>query len=103
MRPANVRPVQPVNTATFYACLWNGHARSTSDIRWMAEEFGWKVNGEITKQVRGRNQRALLITARNRKQYTLLVGDWVIALGANGSIRVCSDKQFRQDYKEAGQ
>lgn len=102
MSPAAVVAVQPINTATFYAVRWqdNDDGRSAAAIHWMADEFGWKVHGVMSVAIRGRMRRALLIVGRNRKQYRALHGDWIIALGANGSIRICSDKQYKIDYKE---
>lgn len=96
--------VVPVKVATFKAVRWYGDDENTIPlVETLAEQYGWKVNGVLPVTVRGRRRYALTVTGRNRKQYRALKGDWIIALGQNGSIRICSDKQFRQDYKETGQ
>lgn len=93
-RPEGVKVVVPVNTAEFHARQWDCTDAGFMDIDWMANQFGWVLRIANDPTV-------LHINGRNRKKYTVKQTDWVIALGANGSIRVCSDRQYRQDYREA--
>lgn len=90
--------VVPVNTAEFVAVRWlaDGFGKSDGAIAWMGERYGWTVRFEHKS-----HEDLLFIYGRNRKKYTVRKGDWVIALGTNGSLRVCSDRQFKQDYREA--
>lgn len=91
--------VQPTNIATFAATQWQGEDADPC-LEWMANEFGWTLKGVRTSTIRGKEVPHLFIIGRSKKQYRVHPGEWVVALGASGSIRVCSDTQFQQDYKE---
>ena len=64
----------------------------------MAERYGWKILGMRDSIRKG---RALLIVGKNHKRYLVSHGDYIIALGANGSLRVATLKEFDRDYREA--
>lgn len=100
MRPEEVLLVRPVNVATFHATRWTGDDPDT-DVAWMAEQFGWKVNGVFSRTTA--TSPYLLITGRNRTQYRVKMGEWIIALGTNGSLRIVTDRQFKRDYREASE
>lgn len=102
MKPDKVLRVVPAKIAVFHAVRWDGKEPG-EELRWMADEFGWRIKGVFPAMIRGRERDSLLIVGRSRKQYRALPGDWIVALGANGSIRVCSDSTFREDYREEAQ
>lgn len=86
--------VQPRRIAKFHAVRLIDNT-SISPINWMARQFGWKV-------VEREDLDVLIIHGRNHKRYVVKYGEWVVALGTNGSLRVCTDRLFRNDYKETG-
>lgn len=92
-RPEGVKMVRPVGIVSFEATRWTS-TEAGEAIDWMAARFGWRV-GHVGTELR--------IHGRNGKRYPVKEGNWVIALGTNGSIRVCSDKQYRQDYREVSE
>lgn len=69
-------------------------------LMWMAERFGWKVGGEAVLYRGGKKYPALLLIGKNKHRYKIRSSDWVIALGSNGSLRVVTDRQYREDYRE---
>lgn len=91
--------VQPVNTATYKAVQWDETDATVATIGLLVNECGARVNGITPAKVFGRKVDALTITGKNKKQYRLLKGDWLIILG-KFSIRTCSDTTFNRDYKE---
>lgn len=90
MRPEGIRLVAPVNVAEFHATKWNGED-DTPALEWLADRFGWTL-----KPLEGK----IIITGRHHKRVPLTPGNWVVALGANGSVRVVSERVFRRDYRE---
>jgi hypothetical protein len=94
-RPETVRVVTPVNVAEFHAVQWDGDP--FPGIIWLADRFGWRFRKHAG------HPNTLVIYGRNGKRYTVPPGEWVIALGTNGSIRVCTDREFRKDYREASE
>lgn len=91
--PSGVCKVRPVNTVDFHATQWNGLA--ITDIEWMAATFGWKFKYGVE------DPTTLVINGRNGRRYSVRPGQWVVALGTNGSLRVCSDRTFQRDYRKA--
>lgn len=94
-KPDYIIDVQPTNISTFSAFKWIGDPDDEA-LLWMAERFGWVLGG-LTDTRRG---RALVIKSRSKKRYTIQNGEWIIALGASGSLRVVSDRQYNEDYRE---
>lgn len=69
----------------------------------MADQFGWKVGrSDLFRRTDG-EAVGLVLYGRNGRRYTVKDGEWVIALGSNGSLRVTSDRQFKIEYKEIGE
>lgn len=101
-RPAAIVEVQPTKIATFTAVQYDTmfSQEGNAALAWMAERFGWELKGETTVYRGGKKFPALLLVGKNKHRYKVTDGDWVIALGSNGSLRVVSDKQYRQDYKK---
>lgn len=97
-RPDGVRIVVPTNVSQFHAARWFNIEYDSAAVKWMADQFGWRISNSV-----GNEPNTLAIYGRNGKRYKVKPGEWVIALGTNGSIRVCSDKQYRQDYREASE
>lgn len=93
--------VVPAKTATFQAIRWDGEYHPGHAVFLLAEQHGWRVNGIFPATVRGQRRSTLVITNRRKKQYRALKGDWIIALGPSGAMRVCSDHAFQQDYRTA--
>lgn len=92
-----VKTVQPVNISTFYALRWHGEEKDGEALEWMAGQYGWII---MPSSPFARDDSSLRLIGRNRKRYSVKPGEWIIALGPNGSLRVCSDKQYKTDYKE---
>lgn len=95
-----IKTVTPTNVAEFLALRWEESEEAKASLLGMAARYGWTLVAEPAIQRRGKRHRGITILGRNRKRYTIISGEWIIALGANGSIRVCSDKKYRQDYRE---
>lgn len=93
--------VQPVKTATYKAMQWDETEVSMLLMEALALENNFRINGVVPTRVYGSKTTALLITGKNKKQYRLLKGDWLIILGKY-TIRTCSDNTFQRDYKEIG-
>lgn len=93
--------VQPVKTATYKAVQWDETEVSMLLMEALALENNFRINGITPAKVFGRKVDALTITGKNRKQYRLLKGDWLVILGKY-SIRTCSDATFQRDYEEIG-
>lgn len=93
MRPPSIKRVTPTNIAAFLALRWEDNAACNDDLEWMVAEFGWRHGGVSST---GR----LVLFGRAGKRYVVKPGEWIIALGANGSLRVVSDRQYRNDYRE---
>ncbi len=96
-RPVEIFDVQPKAISTFAALCWLGDEQDEALI-WMAERFGWKINGVRNSVRKG---LALEIIGKNHKRYLIKSGEYVVALGANGSLRVCTAKEFQTDYRKA--
>lgn len=94
-RPPEIVSIQPTAIATFSALRWVGDPDDEA-LAWMAEQYGWKITGMRDT----RKGRALVVIGKNSKRYTIGNGEWVIALGSNGSMTVISDRQYRQNYRE---
>jgi hypothetical protein len=45
----------------------------------------------------------LVILGKNHKRYLVAHGEYVVALGANGSLRVATFKEFERDYRRVGE
>lgn len=95
-RPEGLVEVQPKAIATYTALCWIGDEEDPALI-WMAERFNWQIAGMRDSIRKG---RCLMIIGRNMKRYLVSNGEYVIALGANGSLRVCSRKEYEKDYRE---
>lgn len=90
--PAGVARVVPANVAPFTALQWLPDGRALDSLIWMGDQFGWSVSLLSSGQA--------YINARHTKKYRVRPGQWVIAVGTNGSLRVCTDREYRRDYKE---
>lgn len=90
-----IKIIVPVKTAEFRAARWDGTDEARQNIDWLASEYGW--------QWRSLANGGLMIHGRNRKRYAVEQGRWVIALGTNGSIRICTDRKYREDYREVSE
>lgn len=97
-----VKIIVPKNVATFNAVRLTDDEAEESEplVRQVAEQAGARVQGWVYTRRKGMAVPVLRIIGKNRKNYDLAFGDWLIVLGTNGSIRTCTDKQYRQDYKE---
>lgn len=87
--------VQPKAVATFTALRWIGDEEDPT-LLWMMERFGWKSLGMKDTIRKG---RVLMLQGKNLKRYPVAFGDYVIALGAGGSMRVASQREFDKDYR----
>ena len=96
-RPDGVVDVQPKTVATYTAMCWIGDAADPA-LLWMAERYGWKILGMSHSPNKGSR---LILVGKNNKRYYVRYGDYIIALGANGSLRVATPKEFDRDYREA--
>jgi hypothetical protein len=96
-RPDGIISVEPKAVATYTAMCWIGDDKDPA-LLWMAERYGWKIAGMRDSLRKG---RALMIVGKNNKRYLVAHGDYIIALGANGSLRVATVKEFDSDYREA--
>lgn len=97
-----IKTIMPKNVATFQAVrLTDDEAEETEPlVREVAEQAGARVQGWVYTRRKGASTLVLRIIGRNRKTYDLAYGDWLIVLGTNGSIRACTNKQYKTDYKE---
>ena len=95
-RPDGIISIEPKAVATYTAMCWIGDEKDPALV-WMAERYGWKIDG-MKASARG---RCLIIVGKNNKRYRVSHGDYIIALGANGSLRVATVKEFDRDYREA--
>lgn len=101
--PKGVGVYRPRRMAEYTATCWLG-PEVGADIEYMAKRFGWRVLGvnETPSKVGGNTRISMRILGRSRKVYVVRPGDWVIALGANGSIRVeSSAEKFYETYERA--
>lgn len=87
--------VQPKAIATYTALCWIGDEQDPA-LLWMAERYNWLLSGMRDSVRKG---RCLVIVGKNKKRYLVGHGDYIIALGANGSLRVATRREFEQDYK----
>lgn len=91
-RPESVKTVQPMNVSTFTAVQWvPGDIDSVNGVDWLAERFGWKVTY---------NLNLLSIYRQGRGTTKVQAGHWVVSVGAEGSYRVESDKNFQMSYRQ---
>lgn len=93
-----VKTVQPRSVATYKAVQMT--ADRSAVVAELALQSGARVQGWTLTKRKGASVSVFRIIGKNRKTYDLAVGDWLVILGYNGSIRVCTDKQYRHDYRE---
>lgn len=91
--PEGIIQVRPIKIAEFHAVRWIGDFDDPAVI-WLATRFGWKLERSTRKRA------ALSIRGRNLKRYDVRSGDWIIALGTNGSVAIMSDQVFHRTYRE---
>lgn len=96
-RPDGIVEIQPKAVATYTAMCWIGDEKDPALV-WMAERYNWRIDGMRDSIRKG---RCLMITGKNNKRYLVAHGEYIIALGANGSLRVATVKEFDRDYREA--
>lgn len=89
--------VMPKNVATFKAIRMEGD-ESVEEITRLAENLRAKVDGWVLTRRKGQPVEVFRLTAANRRKYDLAVGDWLVFLGTNGSLRVCTDREFKMYY-----
>lgn len=93
-KPAEIVEVVPRNVAKFHAVYWNGDPEDAG-LAWMVQQFGWRKGSCFTKDGKA---SAITIYGRHGKRYVVQRGWWVVALGANGSLRVLTNRDFVRDY-----
>lgn len=93
-----VKTVQPRNVATYQAVQMA--ADHSAVVAELALQAGARVQGWTLTKRKGVSVSVFRIIGRNRKAYDLAVGDWLVILGDNGSIRACTNNQYRHDYRE---
>lgn len=97
--PKGIKSVRPKNIAHFRAVRWNG-SEDDAAVKWLADQYGWKVTGVGSVFRHSKPIPALTLIGRNKHRYKVVSGYWIIALGSNGSLRVVSERQYRNDYEE---
>lgn len=94
---STVVQVTPKNTAVFTAIRLESND-SVPDIETMLADVGGRIQGWTLTQRRGKQVEVLRVFSRSRHKYDLAVGDWLVFLGTNGSLRVCTDREFNTLY-----
>lgn len=93
-----IKKVQPRNVATYQAVqMVADHSAVVAEL---ALQAGARVQGWRIVKRKGASVSVFRIIGKNRKTYDLAVGDWLIILGDNGSIRACTNNQYLRDYRE---
>jgi hypothetical protein len=96
-----VQRVVPKNVATFSAVRLELMTPGTIDtITALAENIGARVQGWTITTRRGAKVSVFRIVGKNRKVIDIAEGDWFLVLGTSGAMRVCSNRQYKHDYKE---
>lgn len=89
--------VTPRHVAEYRAAQFD--PANTETVAQMAARADATIKGWVLTRRKGRAVEVFRIVGRNRRLYDLIEGEWLVVLGTSGAFRVCTEKQYREDYR----